>query len=147
MWSWNKTFALISLPSHTLKKKKKMKKKEEEARPTCRPALRKQPRSRNEGITAQCSAAVTKMRWKSDLTAAECCAASEDESGSLRSGDEVGHADSSVDVWPSRVGPNQLRAPGLVPTLGWGAIFKILQKKRKGKREKQKMTPSSKWRN
>lgn len=53
------------------------------------------------------------MRWKSDLKAAECCAASEDESGSLRSSDEVGHADSSVvEVGASRAGDQSIKGGG-----------------------------------
>lgn len=90
------------------------------------------------------------MRWKSDLKAAECCAASEDESGSQRSSDEVGHADSSVvEVGASRAWDQSIEGgPGLA-NKHRGAIFTILQKQRKKekKKERQKMTPSSIWRN
>lgn len=80
------------------------------------------------------------MRWKSDLKAAECCAASEDESGSLRSGDEVGHADSSVGdvgagVGVGLVGTVQLRGPGHVNEPR-GPIFTILQKQREKKKKR-----------
>lgn len=77
------------------------------------------------------------MRWKSDLKAAECCAASEDESGSLRSSDEVGHADSSVvEVGASRAGDQSIKGGRHREQTSGGLFSQFCKSKgRKKKRE------------
>lgn len=56
------------------------------------------------------------MRWKSDIKA-ECCAGSEDESGSLLSNDEVGHA--------SRFFPPHTRGAGALGACADGRLVDI----------------------